>query len=124
MADDEISTLYSDRASIYSSLIGEWDDLVMVYHGVLPSEFDDFFHEEMHRHVVNMIRLSWDDLSAMAGKVFPIYVDSGQRHAQGQDSSGEARADRLRLQRGRRDRRRGPDVDAHEDPGVVDGGRR
>jgi hypothetical protein len=75
LADDDISTLYNDRSSIYSSLIGDWDDLVMVYHGVLPSEFDDFFHEEMHRHVINMIRLSWDDLSAMAGKVFPIYVD-------------------------------------------------
>ena len=75
MADDEISTLYADRASVYASLVGAWDDLVMVYHGILPSEFDDFFHEEMHRHVVNMIRLSWDDLAAMAGKVFPIYVD-------------------------------------------------
>jgi hypothetical protein len=72
----DVGQIWSDRASIYSSAIGVMDDLVGVYMGVLPPEFDDFFHEEMHRHVVNAIRLSWDDLASMAGKVFPIYVDA------------------------------------------------
>lgn len=75
MADDDISQLWSDRSGVYSPLISEWDDLVGVYLGALPSQFDDFFHEEMHVHIVNMIRLSWDDLASLAGKVFPIYVD-------------------------------------------------
>lgn len=75
MADETIATLWSDRSSVYSGLIGEWDDLIGVYMGDLPSQYDDYFHEEMKPHVVNMIRLAWDDLAALAGKVFPIYVD-------------------------------------------------
>lgn len=85
MADETIATMWSDRAAVYSSLIGEWDDLVGVYLGQLPPEFDDFFHEEMHRHIINMVRLSWDDLASMAGKVFPIYVDSDSDKAKAKD---------------------------------------
>ena len=75
MARDEVSQLYSDRAAVYSPSINTFDDLVGVYLGDLPAEFADFFHEEIHVHLINMIRLSWDDLASMAGKVFPIYVD-------------------------------------------------
>lgn len=50
------------------------DKLVNLYYGGLPPEFDDYFDPEMHVHLVNMIRLAWDDLAALAGKVFPIYV--------------------------------------------------
>lgn len=74
MAKDEVSQIWEDRAPINAGPIKTMDDLVGVYFGVLPPEFADFFHEEMHVHVVNGVRMAWDDLASLGGKVFPILV--------------------------------------------------
>jgi hypothetical protein len=75
-SNDPVNQLWSDRQPVYSQMIGVMDDLVGVYLGGLPPQYDKYFHEEMNVHIVNMIRLAWDDLASLAGKVFPIYVDS------------------------------------------------
>lgn len=65
---------WSSRASYYSTDHALMDKLVGVYFGQLPSEFDDYFDENMHVHLINLIRLSWDDLANRAGKLFPVRV--------------------------------------------------
>ncbi len=70
----DLKDLWTQRAMFYGDKHAEIDDLVGVYEGRLPDAYDDFFHEEMHVHLINMIRLAWDDLANLAGKEFPIYV--------------------------------------------------
>lgn len=70
----DLKTLWTQRAMFYGDMHQTIDDLVGVYHGSLPSVYDEFFHEEQHVHIINMIRLAWDDLANLAGKEFPIYV--------------------------------------------------
>lgn len=72
----DLGALWSERAAHYADAHRQIDRLVDVYYGKLPAEFDDYFHPEMHVHIVNMIRLAWDDLATMAGKEFPIYVEA------------------------------------------------
>jgi hypothetical protein len=71
----DIKTLWSERMPFYAGVHNEIDTLVRVYEGILPPPFNDFFHEEMHLHIINMIRLAWDDLATLAGKEFPISVE-------------------------------------------------
>jgi hypothetical protein len=70
-----VNAKWAERQAFYGELHRVADDLIGVYHGSLPPIYDDFFHEEMHVHLVNQIRLAWDDLANLAGKEFPIYVD-------------------------------------------------
>jgi hypothetical protein len=70
----DLQTVWQDRSMHFGVPHRTMDDLVGVYHGTLPSDYDDFFHPEMHVHVVNMIRLAWDDLATLAGKEFPLFV--------------------------------------------------
>lgn len=74
MADIDISALYEERAGLYGNAHSAIDELVGLYEGNLPAEFNDYFAPEMHVHIINMVRLAWDDLATMAGKLFPIYV--------------------------------------------------
>lgn len=71
----ELSDIFAERSSVYAEAHMQMDELVGIYFGDLPREFGDLFHPDMHVYVVNMIRLAWDDLAAMSGKVFPIYVE-------------------------------------------------
>jgi hypothetical protein len=73
--DNELNDIWDERSSFYGDLHRVMDDCIGVYHGSLPPEYDDFFHENMHVHIVNSIRLAWDDLANMSGKEFPIYVE-------------------------------------------------
>ena len=70
----EIQQMWSDRAAVYGPSLATMDELVGIYLGILPPIFQEMFHEEMTPHVINMIRLSWDDLASLAGKPFPVYV--------------------------------------------------
>lgn len=70
----DLQTEWQNRAAFFGDDHEVMDQMVGAYFGQLPSEFDDYFHEDMHVHLINMIRLSWDDLTSMSGKVFPIYV--------------------------------------------------
>ena len=83
MPSIDLENLYNERAGIYGSAHQESDKLVGIYEGRLPPEFGDYFAPEMHIHVINMIRLAWDDLATMAGKEFPINVaaDSNTQRA-------------------------------------------
>jgi hypothetical protein len=69
-----LTQLFDERSLHFGEDHRVMDEVVGAYFGYLPAEFDDYFHEDMHVHLPNMIRLSWDDLTAMAGKVFPLYV--------------------------------------------------
>jgi hypothetical protein len=71
----DIAPEWALRTSAYADDHREMDKLVGAYFGVLPSEFDDYFDPEMHVHVINMLRMAWDDLAIRAGKVFPLYVE-------------------------------------------------
>ena len=71
----DIVTLWTERASFFGEDHNDMDTMVNVYHGGLPQDYNDYFHEDMKVHLPNMIRLAWDDLANMAGKEFPIYVD-------------------------------------------------
>lgn len=87
----DLKTLFSERAMYYAEDIKTMDELVGVYNGSLPPEFDEFFHEEQHIHLLNFIRLSWDDLAALAGKTFQLYVrpDNGTDTAKGRAEKQE-----------------------------------
>jgi hypothetical protein len=61
-----------------------------VYNGEIPAELADMFHEEMHVHLINMIRLAWDDLAWLAGKEFPLYSKPEKN-----DPTNKERAERL-----------------------------
>ena len=90
----DLRNLWQSRAFYYGRSHQVMDDLVGVYNGVLPSEFDDFFHEDMHVHLINSIRLAWDDLAALAGRVFQLYVrpdndtDTATNRAEKQEQIG------------------------------------
>jgi hypothetical protein len=86
----DLNALWGARAVAYADAHLEMDKMVDVYDGKLPAEFADFFHDEMHVHVVNTIRLAWDDTAALAGKEFPIFVEP-----EGNDSGPKERAERL-----------------------------
>jgi len=86
----DLSRTWEQRAAFYGGMHSDMDVMVDVYEGFLPPEYADFFHEEMHVHVINNIRLAWDDLSWLAGKEFPIYVEP-----EGDKSAQKERAERL-----------------------------
>lgn len=70
----DLKTLWDQRAMYYGNDHKVMDDLVSTYNGQVLAEFADFFPEEMHVHFINSIRLAWDDLAALAGKRFQLYV--------------------------------------------------
>lgn len=90
----ELRDLWGSRAFYYGAAHRVMDDLVDVYNGSLPSEFNEFFHEDTHVHLINAIRLAWDDLAALAGKVFQLYVrpdndsDTAAKRAEKQEQIG------------------------------------
>ena len=43
--------------------------LAGVYEGELPSEYNKYFPKESPKHIVNMIRLAWDDLATSIGRL-------------------------------------------------------
>jgi hypothetical protein len=86
----DLKTLWDQRATFYGNDHLDMDVMVDVYQGGLPAEFSDFFHDEMHVHLVNMIKLAWDDLAALAGKEFPLFVPP-----EGNDTGPKERAERL-----------------------------
>jgi hypothetical protein len=43
--------------------------LASVYEGQLPAEFDKYFPQETPKHVVNLVRLAWDDLATSIGRL-------------------------------------------------------
>lgn len=86
----DVQKLWTQRAMFYAQDHRDMDTMVSVYDGNLPAEFDDFFHEEMHVHLINNIRLSWDDLAGLCGKEFPIFV-----HPEGNTPTQKDRAEKL-----------------------------
>lgn len=86
----DLKTMWSERMLYYGSLHNDIDTLVRVYEGILPAEFDDYFHEEMNVHVINAIRLAWDDLATLAGKEFILYVEPDS-----EKSAAKARAEKI-----------------------------
>lgn len=71
----------------HSHAHNEIQKLVDVYQGRMPEEFMDYFPDELHTHLINMIRLSWDDHAAMTGKVFPVYLQPDNNTQKAQDKA-------------------------------------
>jgi len=86
----DIGAEWAARSMTYAADHHLMDTMVEVYEGGIPQEFKDFFHEEQHVHLINSIRLSWDDLANLAGKVFPVYVNPDDDSSKAKD-----RAERL-----------------------------
>jgi hypothetical protein len=86
----DLKKLWDERAMYYANDHASMDVMVDVYRGGLPDEYLAFFPEEMHIHLVNMIRLAWDDLAWLSGKEFPIYVPP-----EGDTTTEKTRAERL-----------------------------
>lgn len=74
-SEADLTSEWGARASFYGDAHAAMDKLVGVYFGDLPVEFNDYFDPEMHVHLINMIRLAWDDLATLAGKTFAIAVE-------------------------------------------------
>ena len=86
----DLEAIANARQTYYGADVNAMDVMVSVYEGGIPEELADMFHEEMHVHLINMIRLAWDDLAWLAGKEFPLYVDPER-----QDATSKARAERI-----------------------------
>ena len=56
-----------------SADIAEMDKMSKLYEGELPPEYDDYFPANSPIHIINMIRLAWDDLAPSVGR-FPDFV--------------------------------------------------
>lgn len=75
MNADDLKQEWAERSQFFGAEHKVMDTLVNIYYGGLPEEFNDYFDPEMHVHLINMIRLAWDDLANLSGKVFPLYVE-------------------------------------------------
>lgn len=69
----DLPSVFHSRAKYHGAKHAEQDKIIGVYFGDYPVEFEDYFSELDHIHVINMIRLGWDDLASMAGQEFPLY---------------------------------------------------
>jgi hypothetical protein len=72
-APSDLHTVFNARALYHGAKHEEQAELLSVYNGNIPPEYDDQFHPEQRVHIVNMLRLSWDDLAGMAGQEFPLF---------------------------------------------------
>jgi hypothetical protein len=64
--NDEVEARKSEETS------GTRDDLtkmVNIYRGELPPEYEKFFPRSRPKHIVNLIRLAWDDLATTIGRL-------------------------------------------------------
>lgn len=64
---------FNARALHWGQKHAAQSEIADVYYGNFPPEYDDFFPDEQHVHVVNMIRLGWDDQAGLAGQEFPLF---------------------------------------------------
>lgn len=51
----------------------EMDSMSKLYEGEIPPQYAEFFPKKSPVHVINMIRLAWDDLASSVGR-FPDFV--------------------------------------------------
>lgn len=70
----DLQQLASERVNHYSLVHDTINTLISVYDGEVPSEYQHYFHRDIPVEVINMIRMAVDDLTGMAGKVFPVFV--------------------------------------------------
>lgn len=54
----------------------EMDMLAEVYEGKLPDKFKGFFPRNHPRHLINMVKLAWNDLSTSVGRVPEFRADT------------------------------------------------
>lgn len=73
---DSIHAEATLREEIYSEAVAEMNVLADIYEGKLPAEYDQFFPKTMPKHIINMIRLAWDDLAGDVGRRPDIIADA------------------------------------------------
>ncbi len=52
-----------------TDMLTDMEEMASVYEGNLPSKFDRYFPNNETRHIVNLIRLAWDDLATSVGRL-------------------------------------------------------
>ncbi len=57
-------------------MLADMDEMASVYEGHLPSKYDRYFPGNESRHIVNMIRLAWDDLATSVGRLPDLRADT------------------------------------------------
>ena len=51
------------RRQKISAELSDMDKLANIYEGKIPGEYEKYFPEGTPKHIVNYIRLGWDDLA-------------------------------------------------------------
>lgn len=75
-APGDVHSIFHQRAIHHGEKHALQDELISTYNGDIPSQYMDMFHEEQRAHIINMLRLSADDLGGMAGQELPLYFPS------------------------------------------------
>lgn len=57
-------------------MLADMDEMASVYEGQLPSKYDRYFPGNEERHIVNLIRLAWDDLATSVGRLPDLRADT------------------------------------------------
>lgn len=65
-----------DRRKLFSAEQEEMRELANLYEGKIPDMYSEFFPENTPVHVVNYIRLAWDDLAQSVARQPEIQVDA------------------------------------------------
>ena len=69
----DLHTTFHSRALYWSPFHQEIQRCVDIYNGVIPEEYSDLVDGDKLFHLINMFRLSADDLAGMAGQEFPLF---------------------------------------------------
>jgi len=59
-----------------AKMLNDMDEMASVYEGNLPSKYDRYFPGNEERHIVNLIRLAWDDLATSVGRLPDLRADT------------------------------------------------
>lgn len=72
-APGDVHSIFHARAIAHGEKHALQDELISTYNGVIPTQYMDMFHEEQRIHIINMLRLSADDLAGMTGQELPVF---------------------------------------------------
>lgn len=70
----DLIQLKTEREGHYAQAHAVMNELIQVRQGNVPGRFETYFPAGIPIQIINMIRMAHQDHTAMAGKVFPVYV--------------------------------------------------
>jgi len=72
---NELRKVADSRRKSLSSSFEEMEKLAALYEGTIPSEYEKYFPRGTPKHIVNYIRLGWDDLAQSIARAPEVQVD-------------------------------------------------